>query len=124
MQQETEDVTEYEVTNTSENTITNTQIDQTVVEETTEEKIKIELLNGSGKEANLTKAIERLEQKGYEIVKTGETTTTSKTSIINRSNQETAVSTQLKKDFKVGTVIKRYKNSKIDYTIIIGKDFK
>jgi LCP family protein required for cell wall assembly len=124
MQQETEDVTEYEVTNTSENTITNTQINQTVVEETTEEKIKIELLNGSGKEENLTKAIERLEQKGYEIVKTGETTTTSKTSIINRSNQETAVSTQLKKDFKVGTVIKRYKNSKIDYTIIIGKDFK
>jgi LCP family protein required for cell wall assembly len=109
---------------TSSNTTENTQTSQITTSSITEEKIKIELLNGSGKEENLEKAIKRLEQKGYEIVKTGETTITSKTSIINRSNKETTVSKQLKKDFNVGTIIKRYKNSKIDYTIIIGKDFK
>lgn len=121
IEQEEENIEEEEDTTIeTENTITN----QTTIEEETENKIKIQLLNGSGKEANLTKAIERLEEKGYEIVETGETISTSKTSIINRSNQETTVSNQLKKDFKVGTITKRYNYSQIDYTIIIGKDFK
>ncbi len=104
-------------TNTIGNTITGTSSKE-------EAKIKIELLNGSGNEKNLTKAVERLEQKGYEIVKKGNTKTTAKTTIINRSNQEDKISKKLKQDLKAGTISKKYNNSQVDYTITLGKDYK
>ncbi len=104
-------------TNTIGNTITGTSSKE-------DAKIKIELLNGSGNEKNLTKAVERLEQKGYEIVKKGNTKTTAKTTIINRSNQEDKISKKLKQDLKAGTISKKYNNSQVDYTITLGKDYK
>ncbi len=104
-------------TNTIGNTITGTSSKE-------EAKIKIELLNGSGNEKNLTKAVERLEQKGYEIVKKGNTKTTTKTTIINRSNQDDKTSKKLKQDLKAGTISKKYNNSQVDYTITLGKDYK
>ncbi|MCI9000835.1 MAG: LCP family protein [Clostridia bacterium] len=104
-------------TNTIGNTITGTSSKE-------ESKIKIELLNGSGNEKNLTKAVERLEQKGYEIVKKGNTKTTTKTTIINRSNQDDKTSKKLKQDLKAGTISKKYNNSQVDYTITLGKDYK
>ena len=58
------------------------------------------------------------------IVKTGNTTTTSKTSIINRSNKSDNISKKLKKDLKYGTITKKYNNSQVDYTIVLGKDYK
>ncbi len=104
-------------TNTIGNTITGTSNKE-------EAKIKIELLNGSGNEKNLTKAVERLEQKGYEIVKKGNTKTTTKTTIINRSNQDDKTSKKLKQDLKAGTISKKYNNSQVDFTITLGKDYK
>ncbi len=104
-------------TNTIGNTITGTSSKE-------DAKIKIELLNGSGNEKNLTKAVERLEQKGYEIVKKGNTKTTTKTTIINRSNQDDKTSKKLKQDLKAGTISKKYNNSQVDYTITLGKDYK
>lgn len=104
------------------NTIGNTVTGSTTATE--EPKIKIELLNGSGNEKNLAKAVERLEQKGYEIVKKGNTKTTAKTTIINRSNQDDKVSKKLKQDLKAGTISKKYNNSQVDYTITLGKDYK
>ncbi len=104
------------------NTIGNTLSENTTSAK--EESIKIELLNGSGNEKNLTKAIERLEQKGYEIVKKGNTKTTNKTTIVNRSNREEKISKKLKQDLKAGTISKKYNNSQVDYTITLGKDYK
>lgn len=105
------------------NTIGN-KIEGTTISQPTENTIKIELLNGSGNEKNLSKAVERLEQKGYEIVKKGNTKVTTKTTIINRSNQDDKTSKKLKQDLKVGTISKKYNNSQVDYTITLGKDYK
>lgn len=87
-------------------------------------KIQIELLNGSGKSSNLSKVEQLLKQKGYNIVKTGNTTTTSKTSIINKTNQTNATSNALKEILKVGTITTKSDNTKVDYTIILGKDYQ
>ncbi len=106
------------------NTVGNTIPGGNTTSSVTQPKIKIELLNGSGSEKNLTKAVEQLEQKGYEVVKKGNTKTTTKTSIINRSNQEDSVSKKLKQALKYGTISKKYNNSQVDYTIILGKDYK
>lgn len=118
---EKEEIVEAENANLTDNTISN-QVETTTNEE--ESTIKIELLNGTNNPDKLSKATELLEQKGYKIVKTGDTTTTAKTSIINRSNQSSTISKKVKKDLKYGTIINRYNNSQVDYTIILGKDYK
>ncbi|MBO5479510.1 MAG: LCP family protein [Clostridia bacterium] len=105
------------------NTIGNTVSNETA-SSTNKSEITIELLNGSGKAENLSKVTKLLKQKGYNVIKTGNTTTTDKTSITNKTNQPTVTSNNLKEILKVGTITKKSDNSKVDYTIIIGKDYK
>ena len=105
------------------NTIGNTIASNTTTTQKNS-KIKIELLNGSGSSAKLTKAIKQLEQKGYNIVKTGNTTTTKKTSIINKTKQTKTTSNHIKELLQVGTITTKTDNSKVDYTIILGQDYK
>lgn len=87
-------------------------------------QIKIELLNGSGVSSNLTKVTKLLKEKGYNVVKTGNTNSKTKTSIISRTNQKTEETKKLKEILKVGTTSEEINNSKVDYTIILGKDYK
>ncbi len=87
-------------------------------------EIKIELLNGTGKSSNLTKVTELLKQKGYNVVKTGNTNTTSKTQIINRTSQSSKITKELKDILDVGTTSEKSNNSNVDYTIILGKDYE
>ena len=89
-----------------------------------EKQLKIEILNGTGKDANLLKVSEMLKEKGYNVVKTGNTNSTAKTQIINRTNQKTEETKKLKTILKVGTTSQKINNSKVDYTIILGKDYK
>ncbi len=103
---------------------TNTIGDTTATQTANNQNIKIELLNGSGKSSNLTKVTEQLKQKGYNIVKTGNTTTKSKTTIVNKTNKQTSISEDLKQILGVGTITKKSDNTKVDYTITIGKDYK
>ena len=87
--------------------------------------IKIELLNGSGKSSNLTKATNKLKQEGYNVYKTGTTSTKTKTEIKNKRNCSTTISNDIKDILGTGTVENNYNSSStVDYTIIIGKDYK
>ncbi len=86
--------------------------------------VQIEVLNGSGSAKKLSEAVNKLEKKGYHIIKTGNTSTINKTSIINRTNQKTSISNAIKKALGKGEIIKQSNNSKVDYTIILGKDYE
>ena len=96
-------------------------------EETIDKKaseIRIEVLNGSTSKSNLTKVTDELKNKGYNVVKTGVTATTSKTKIINKTNNSSNSSSKIKAILGVGTITTETQSGNIDYTIIIGKDFK
>ncbi len=107
-------------TNNISNTTTTNTIDSSTKQQA---KIKIELLNGSGNSSKLTKATKLLEEKGYNVVKKGNTNVTTKTSIINRTSQKDTVVKELKETLKVGTISSKANNSNVDFTIILGKDF-
>lgn len=99
-------------------TLTNTDTD------TTSATVKIELLNGSGSDSNLTKALKELKAAGFEITKYGNSSTTnSKTSIINRTEESETVENEIKDVLGVGTITEGSNNSNVDFTIIIGKDY-
>lgn len=103
------------------------EIDGENKEETTSakdfSKIKVEILNGSGSESKLAEAEKVLTNKGYSVYKTSDTTSTSKTTIINKSNQTEEVSNNLKEVLGVGNITKSSSSSNVDFTIILGKDY-
>lgn len=109
-------IVEEEKTNTIENTLAS--------ETNEEEQITIELLNGTGDNEILKKVKQNLQQKGYIISKSGTTSATSKTTIINRTSQTSSTSKDIKSILGVGTITSGSDNTKVDYTIIIGKDYK
>ena len=80
----------YGITPTTDSTDGNTIDDEgNVIDSTTdtlEEPIRVEVLNGSGSSSNLSEVIGELEASGFEVVQTGNTSTTSNTTIIDRNN--------------------------------------
>ena len=58
--------------------------------------IKIEVINGSGDSSKLQDAVDTLKKEGYDVTKTGTTSTISKTIITNRKNIETDELTEIK----------------------------
>lgn len=101
------------------NTITNT-----VSSEAEEETITIELLNGTGDNEILASVKEKLKKEGYVVNKSGTTSTTAKTTIINRTLQSSSTSKDIKSILGVGTITSGSDNAKVDYTVIIGKDYE
>lgn len=85
--------------------------------------IKIELLNGSGKTANLTNAKKILKDAGFTVTKTGNTNSTSKTSIINKSDISENVLSSIGHLLEVGVISASDSTSTVDITIILGKDY-
>ena len=83
---------EEETTNNSENKKDNTS------------KIKIEILNGSGNSANLTKLTTSLKKKGYTVSKVGKTNSTAKTSIINKGKISDDKVNSIKETIGVGII--------------------
>ena len=67
---------------------------------------------------------DEIQQKGYTISKSGTTTQTETTTIINRTNQASSTSKDLKNILGAGIIQTGSDNSKVDYTIIIGEDCK
>lgn len=87
-------------------------------------KIKISILNGTSDDMNLNNLKSLLEESGYTVVSTGNTTRTERTAIINRANQDSSVCDSLKDTVGVG-MISNSGSSKngVDFTIIIGSDY-
>ena len=115
----TDIVVEEQTTNTIEGTNTNV-----IDERQTNIEIKIELLNGTGSDNILEEVKKELTKQGYNVTKTGTTTLTSSSVIINRTMQSSIVEEDLKEILNVQNVNKSSNNSKVDFTIIIGKDYK
>lgn len=89
------------------------------------DQIKIELLNGSGNRKKLDDVTNLLKQNGYNIVKTDSTSSTSKTTIINRTKENDDTANNIKEILKIGNITMGQEKTKdVDFTIIIGKDFE
>ena len=87
-------------------------------------KIKIEILNGTSANSTLSAVNTILKQKNYKILKTGNTTISTFTTIIANGETDEAVAEKIKDILGVGTVLTTTSTaSKADITIIIGEDF-
>ena len=102
------------------------------LEQTTEEgeetvsksDITLEVLNGSGDSSNLDKVVEELEGAGYEVDRKGTTNSTAKTTIINKKDVADTILTNIKQTIGAGTISdSASSSSKVDVTIVIGKDY-
>ena len=106
------------------NTISNNMIETNKTTNTTS-KIKVELLNGSGDKDKLEKAKTILEDTGYDVKKTGKTSTISKTIITNKKNITNDKLREIKEALGTGSITtNQLSGSSIDISIIIGKDFE
>lgn len=103
----------------------NTVSNNTVPDNTnTSEKIKIELLNGSGDTTKLEKAKKLLEDAGYEVKKTGKSSSIAKTIITNKKDTEHEDLKNIKEILGVGSIsTNKSSTSLVDVTIVIGEDF-
>lgn len=87
--------------------------------------IKIEVLNGSGESNKLQKAVKQLEGAGYNVSRTGSTNATSKTAIVNKKEVKDIILKNIKDTLGIGTISdSQSSSSKVDVTIIIGKDYE
>ena len=84
----------------------------------------MEILNGSGDSNLLTKATKALKNEGYNVYKTGKTSTTQVTTIINKANLSEETTSNLKSTLGTGVISSSSRASKVDVTIILGKDYK
>jgi len=86
-------------------------------------KINIEVLNGSGSSANLSEVVTELKAAGYKVKKTGKTTTTAKTTIINRKNVSDEIKADIKKMIDTESITSGQSSGNTDITIILGTDY-
>lgn len=87
--------------------------------------IKIEVLNGSGVSKNLQTVVTELTNSGYQVTRTGTTNATSKTVVINKKDVKDSLVKDIKEVLGVGSIQdSKTTSSKVDVTIIVGKDYK
>ncbi len=117
----------YGITPTTDSTDGNTIDDEgNVIDSTTdtlEETIRVEVLNGSGSSSNLSEVIGELEASGFEVVQTGNTSTTSNTTIIDRNNASESALNILRQILDVENITTGESSESRDITIIIGTDY-
>ena len=113
-------------TSKSSSTTTNTTSSSSTTSKETnnKSKIKVEILNGSGDSNLLKKATNALKQEGYTVSKTGKTSTTQVTTIINKAKLSESITSNLKSTLGTGVISSSSTSSKVDVTIILGKDYK
>lgn len=108
------------------NTISNNTISSNTASTNSNEssQIKIELLNGSGDKTKIDEAKKMLEDAGYNVKKTGNTSSMSKTIITNKKDVTDEKLKDIKETLGVGSIsTNKSSTSLVDVTIIIGKDF-
>lgn len=86
-------------------------------------KIKVEVLNGTESTTKLEKVVAKLENAGYTIEKTGETTQTNNTTIITRGEIQELIQEDIKQILGVD-LITNGGQANTSITIIIGKDYE
>lgn len=86
-------------------------------------EIKVEILNGTSSSAKIEEVKKKLTNAGYKVTKTGGTTETANSLIINRTMQSSLVEDDVKEILGIKEVHKSSNNSNVDLTIIIGKDY-
>ena len=119
------DKTEEEKEDTNESNTSSTNSTSNTSTAVKKDSIKIEVLNGSGDSTNLQTVVSKLEKAGYKVTKKGETNSTSKTTIINKKEIKDNYITEIKNAVGMGiTQNSQSTSSKVDLTIIIGKDYK
>ena len=81
------------------------------------------MLNGSGSSTNLSEVVADLKAAGYKVEKTGKTTVTSKTAIINRGEVSDDITEDIKKILDTGSISSGQSSGNTDVTIILGTDY-
>lgn len=102
------------------NTITN----EITSGENNEKGMTIELLNGTDNDEVLAEVKEKLREEGYTITKSGTTTATAKTTIVNRTSQSNSIAKDIKTIVGAGNITSGSNNTKVDFTVIIGNDYE
>ena len=117
------------ISSSSEGTQGNTVTNETAVNEissgttTGAEDLTIEVLNGTGSDSKLDRAIQQLEAQGYTVAKEGNTNVTEATTIINRTNNSADTESSLIALLGTGSSIMGEDNANVDFTIILGRDY-
>lgn len=116
---------EDEINETSKNTISNEiNSNQTTINKD-KTSLKIEVLNGSGESKTLQNVVRELKEEGYLVTRTGSTNITTKTTLVNKKNVKETTLKNIKEILGVGRITtSESSSSKVDITIIIGKDYK
>ena len=122
-----EETTDENTTNTTDNT-TNTSTSSSSTT-TSNSNVKIEVLNGTNDGKVLQEVVNKLKEKGYNVTRTGveNTNSISKTIIANKKNVSTTIMNDIKETIGTGTISDKSEggsSSKVDVTIIIGKDYQ
>ena len=118
-----EGTTDENTTNTASNTTNTTSSSAT----TSNSSVKIEVLNGTSDGKVLQEVVNKLKEEGYNVSRTGTTTSMSKTVIANKKDVSTTTMNNIKETIGVGTISDSSSggsSSKADVTIIIGKDYQ
>ena len=97
----------------------------TVTDEITDNtnNLNVEVLNGSGNSDNLNEVVAKRESEGFNVIQTGNTSTTNYTTIISRSEIDEQDSNKLKEIFNIQNIVSGESSTTKDVTIIIGKDY-
>ena len=105
------------------NTISNNTTATTTTTQTAED-ISIELLNGSGDNSKIEEAKKLLEEAGYNVKRTGKTSSIAQTVITNKKDVTDENLKNIKQILGKGNIsTNKSSTSLVDVTIIIGKDF-
>ena len=117
-------LTSQSTSNEEGNTVSNEVVNEVDTDtSTTQTKLTVEILNGTGSQTKLNQAINQLEAQGYKITKKGNTNITSETTIINRTNNKAQEENSLIALLGTGTSVIGEDNSNVDFTIILGSDY-
>ena len=106
-----------------ENTTNSSSSDSTT---SSKSSVKVEVLNGTNDGKVLQEVVNKLKEEGYNVSRTGNTTSTSKTVILNKNDVSNMVIDEIKQVVGTGTISSNGEgsSSKADITIVIGKDYE
>lgn len=109
------------------NTISNTTVSDGNATSTSQNvdksKINIEVLNGSSNNTNLTEVVAELKAAGYNVNKTGKTTTTSNTTVIDRKSVSDYIKEDIKNIVDTEDITTGQSSGNTHVTIILGTDY-
>ena len=108
------------------NTISNTTTSESAsstAQSVDKSKINIEVLNGSGNNTNLKEVVAELKAAGYNVNKTGKTTTTSITTAIDRKEIDDEIKEDIKNIIDTDNITTGQESGNTHVTIILGTDY-